>query len=219
MIKVMNNVEINANKPAWYRSWWLLLLTGTVLGALGMLVVRFVTYMPAMVHYHANFAVYLNGKRDDFKSPQYYQSVSICSSESGITTPEQRAHMHENVNSVIHVHDKATTYGQFFENLGWEIGPDFVETDDGTMYRTNDTAALHIIINGQDYTGLGSISNMVIKDKSRLLVSYGALSQATIDQEYKTVPNTAAQQDASTDPASCSGNEKISWKDRLHHLL
>jgi hypothetical protein len=153
--------------------------------------------------------MYLNGKRDEFKSLQYYQSVSICSSESGITTPEQRAHMH----------DKATTYGQFFENLGWEIGPDFVETDDGTMYRTNDTEALHIIINGQDYTGLGSIANMVIKDKSRLLVSYGALSQAMVQQEYQTVPNTAAHQDASTDPASCSGSEKISWKDRLHHLF
>lgn len=196
-----------------------MLLAGGVAGVLGMLVVRFVTYMPATVHYHANFAVYLNGKRDEFKSPQYYQSVSICSSESGITTPEQRAHMHDNINSVIHVHDKATTYGQFFENIGWEIGPDFVKTDDGTLYRSSDTEALHIIINGQDYTGLGSISNMVIKDKSRLLVSYGALSQATIDQEYKTVPNTAAHQDASTDPASCSGNEKISWKDRLHHLF
>ncbi len=214
------DIELSTSKiDRWYQSRWLLLGIGVLLGVIGLLVIRFATYTVAHTHYHSNFAVYLSGKRYEFNGPQYYQSVAICSAGHGITIPQQRAHMHDNMNSVIHVHDHATTYGQFFENLGWYIGPDFLETDNGTMYRENGADKLHIIIDGQDYTDLGAITNMVIKDKSRLLVSFGDISDSTLAQEYKTVPSTAGHYDMSMDPMSCSGMEKISVSDRLHHLF
>ena len=206
-------------KQRWYRSPWVWLLVGVLLGTFAVLAIRFATYDPPHVHYHANFAVYLNGQRDEFKGAQYYQEVAICSAKNGITIPQQRAHMHDNINSVIHVHDHATTWGQFFENLGWEVGPDFVQTDDGTMYLASDASKLHIIINGQDYTDLTPITNTVIKDKDRLLVSFGDTDNSTLQQQFKTVPSTAAEVDQKTDPKSCSGHEVITVSERLHHLF
>jgi len=198
---------------------WLPFILGLALGALVILAVRFATYMPERVHYHANFAVYLNGQQYTFDKPVYYQPVSICSSDKGITIPQQRAHMHDNKGGVVHVHDHAVTWGQLFENLGWYVGPDFVETDDGTMYKASGDAKLHILLNDQDYTDLSPITDMVITDKARLLVSFGTIDDATLQQEYKTVANSAAHYDTSKDPASCASAESVTLRERLHHLL
>ncbi len=201
------------------RATWFLVLAGAVLGALVIVAIRFATYNPVRVHYHANFAVYINGQREEFKGTQYYQEVAVCSNTNDITLPQQRAHMHDNINSVVHVHDHAATWGQFFENLGWFVGPNFIQTADGTLYTENGNNKLHILINGQDYTDLTPITNMVIQDKSRLLVSFGNISDAEVQQEYSNVPSTAARYDVEKDPASCSGGENVSTSDRLHHLF
>jgi hypothetical protein len=111
------------------------------------------------------------------------------------------------------------TWGQFFENLGWYVGPDFIQKDDGTRYVADDTNKLNVVINGQDYTGLQAITNEVINDRDRLLLSFGNIDQKTLDQEFKSVPSTAKHYDESKDPASCSGSEKVTLKDRLHHLF
>jgi hypothetical protein len=196
-----------------------LFVAGLLLGVLLLLGIRFATYRVEAVHYHANFAVYINGKRELFKGPQYYQEVSICSASKGITIPQQRSHMHEQDNALIHVHDHASTWGQFFENLGWYIGPDFIETDAGTMYVAHDNIKVNVVINGQDYTDLNAITNRVIGDKDRLLVSYETSNDAVLKTEFATVPSTATHADETQDPASCSGNEKVTFKDRLHHLF
>ena len=127
--------------------------------------------------------------------------------------------MHEKINSVVHVHDHATTWGQFFENLGWYIGPDFIKTADGTLYREQDNAKLNLIINGQDYTGLQAITNTLIEDESRLLISFGDIPAKTLDEQYKTVASTAAKYDHAQDPASCAGSHKVTPKDRFQHLF
>jgi hypothetical protein len=215
----LDSVEPKVSYVTWRRSPWLWLCIGGLVSVVALLAVRFATYAPEHVHYHANFAVYLNGQRNQFKGPQYYQSVAICSAGHGITIPQQRAHMHDNINSVIHVHDHATTWGQFFENLGWEVGPDFVQTDDGTLYRAAGEVKLHIIINGQDYTDLTSIANTIIKDKDRLLISFGVVDDPTLQQEFKSVPNTAARYDASKDPKSCSSMEDVPTSERFNHLF
>ena len=201
------------------RKPWFLLSAGMVLGAVILLVIRFATYHVTQVHYHANFAVYLNGQREEFKGPQYYQEVAACQ-VNGPIQPAQRAHMHSNINSVIHVHDDGVTWNQFFQNLGWNLGSNFIQTDAGTMYLESGDAKLHIVLNGQDLTDLTSISNVVIRDRDRLLISFGSIDNQTLQTEYQSVPSTAKYYDESTDPASCSGNiQKTTWQDRLHHLF
>lgn len=195
---------------------WLLLAGGIVLGVLLTLAVRFATYHHDMVHYHANFAVYINGQREQFKSPQYYQEVKICDLHG--SSPQSRAHMHNSENSVIHVHDAAVTWGQFFENIGWVVGPDFIRTT-STMYQADESHKLNVVLNDQDLTDLTTITNQVVRDKDRLLLSYGSSDQARLEGEYKTVPPTAARYDAGKDPASCGGGEAPTLKERLRHLF
>ena len=197
---------------------WFVLAAGLLLGAVIILAIRFFTYAPPQTHYHANFAVYINGQREQFKDPFYYQEISACT-VNGPIQPAQRAHMHDNINSVIHVHDEGVTWGQFFENLNWYVGADFIQTRSGTLYKAGDTAKLHVILNGQDYTGLAPITNQVIGDEDRLLVSFGDISQPTLDSEYKSVPATAHHYDITQDPASCAGSEKVTTSDRFKHLF
>lgn len=195
------------------------LSTGIILGAIIIFGIRFVSYAPANIHYHANFEVYLNGERQAFKDPRYYQEVAICSTGQGITVPQARAHLHDADNSAIHIHDHAVTWGQFFNNLGWVIGPDFIETDNNTLYREDATSKLHIYINDQDYTGLTNLTNTIIKDKDRLLISYGNQDETMLLSEAKAVPSTASMYDTSHDPASCAGDEKVTLLDRFKHLF
>src|SRR5439155_147962 len=89
-------------------------------GLLLMVVFRFIVYKPNTVHYHANFALYINGQRDQFQGPGYYEEVTACmNNHSG--DPKTRVHMHNNVNSVVHVHDDGATWGQLFANLGYTL--------------------------------------------------------------------------------------------------
>jgi hypothetical protein len=199
---------------------WVMLATGLLLGAICVAAIRFTTYKgPAHAHYHANFAVYINGVREKFADSTYYQEVSACS-VGGPIQPEQRAHMHDDVNSIVHVHDEGVTWGQFFENLNWYVGPNFIQARGGKLYTPEGDAKLHIMLNGDDYTGLGAITNRVIGSEDRLLVSYGDINGDELQKEYKTVASTAHRYNTTKDPASCAGMmEKVTTADRLHHLF
>jgi hypothetical protein len=195
----------------------LILTAGILVGLIGLMTYRLATYKNEYVHYHANFAVYINGQRESFKSPLYY-SESSCSVEN-VITPGMRAHMHSNVSDVVHVEDHAVTWGNFFENLWWSVGSDFIQKSDGTMYKADGTNKLHVYINGQDYTDLGSIANRQIVDKDRVLISYGNDSKQTLEKQFASIASSAAKEDTSTDPASCGGSHKTTIKDKIKHLI
>ncbi len=201
---------------------WFLAIACLLFGAFIILSIRFFTYRPDTIHYHANFALYINGQREEFRSQTYYEESETCAVDATMT-PIDRAHMHDGVNDVVHVEDHAVTWGQFFTNLGWYLGPYFIEGPGpyGTMYLENGNSQLHLILNGQNYTDLGGLQNTVIKDQDKLLVSFGDLSQATLQQEYKAIPSTARHYDITPDPRTCSGSQDqtITLRDRLDHLL
>jgi hypothetical protein len=201
------------------KSTWALLLLGAIIGMLVVFAIRFATYNVPQTHYHANFAVYLNGQREEFKGPQFYQEVAACTVH-GTIQPAQRAHMHDDINSVVHVHDDAVTWQQFFNNIGWTLGPNFIQTDNGTTYTEDNTNKLNVMLNSQNLTDLTNIANQTIKDEDRLLISFGDINAATLQQEYKSVPATAHHYDITPDPASCAGQmSHVTISDRLHHLF
>ena len=189
---------------------------GIILGALAILAIRFATYNPHQVHYHANFALYINGQRETFNEPTYYEEIAggSCTADENIT-PVERAHMHDSVSDLVHVHDHAVTWGAFFQNINWAIGEDFVKTPLKT-YVADDTHKVNFYLNGQP---VGDISNQVIKDKDRLLVDFGTTSQADLQKEADSVASSAVQADAGNDPAACMGNKKLTVSDRLKHLF
>lgn len=201
------------------KSKWFLLGGGLVLGAAVILGIRFATYEMPHTHYHANFALYINGQREEFKASHYYEEIAACTL-NGTIQPAQRAHMHDEINSVIHVHDDAVTWEQFFNNNGWTLGPNFIQNDQRTIYLEDDTNKLNIMLNDQNLTDLTNIANQVIKDEDRLLISFGNIDDSTLNKEYKSVPATAHHYDVTPDPASCAGvMENPSFSERLHHLF
>src|SRR4029078_13418935 len=91
----------------------LLLGAGLVLGALIMTAIRFAVYKPNNTHYHADFALYVNGVRDGFKGPRYYEELQSCK-DNNSTDPHERTHMHNNINDVVHIHARGVTWSHFF---------------------------------------------------------------------------------------------------------
>jgi len=207
----MKHLQFVSNK-------WFIAVACLILGAGVILGIRFFTYKTNIIHYHANFALYINGQREEFKSPQYYTETEMCALNSTIT-PAERAHMHDNVNDVVHVEDDAVTWGQFFSNLGWPIGPTFIVSQEGTVYSENGANKLNLLINGQNYTDLGGVANTVIKDQDKLLVSFGDVSASVLKQQYAAIPNTAAGYDVTNDPKSCSGHDGSTMRERLVNMF
>ncbi len=201
------------------KSKWFIGVGCLLLGVLIILGIRFFTYSPEKTHYHANFEVYINGQREEFQGPQYYADIEMCKLKN-VQTPIQRVHMHSNINNVIHVEAPAVTWGHFFANLGWTLGPDFIADAQSNIYATKDNDQLHMILNGQDYTGLGGLNNTTINDQDKLLISYGNISQDELSKEYKSIPSTAKHYDETPDPKSCSsGQSAPSASDRFDHLF
>ncbi len=195
---------------------WFFFASGLALGALVILGVRFVIYQPPeLVHYHANFAVYVNGQREQFKGMQYYEETEAqqCTL-TPVETPNERAHMHGNVSGVVHVEDHLVTWGQFMQNVHYGLGDDYLKTSTG-VFTNNDQGKLSFILNGKK---AATISGKVIGDKDKLLISYGTETDGQLQQQYESVPNTAATYDTAPDPASCSGSKKQN-NDRLKHLF
>lgn len=203
--------------PKFLGSKWFYAGAGLLVGALIILGIRFFFHVPHRTHYHANFAVFIDGKREEFKDPSYYQEIAACSDAK--VTPVSRVHMHDEINDVINVHHDAVTWGQFFENLGWFLGDDFIKTPNALLTSPEGQNKLHIVLNGRDITNITTITNQVIGDKDRLLVSYGDEDAATLKKQYEVIPNSAAEYNSKSDPASCKGSEGETWQEKLKNLF
>ncbi len=193
-------------------------IAGTIIGAAAILGIRYFAYSPEKVHYHANFNVVINGQREAFKGPMYYEEEGggsgVCSLDTAMT-PSERAHMHDNVSDVVHVEDHAVTWGQFFQNLGWVVDDKLIQSPKN-LYQTDETHKITFLINGHE---MQDISSEVIRDKDRLLVDFGDTNDVTLQQEFNAVPATAIKYDEGKDPASCMSNSKPTMQERMKHLL
>jgi predicted lactoylglutathione lyase len=193
-------------------------VAGILLGAFAILGIRFVTYAaPAETHYHANFAVYINGERELFSNPLIYEEISSCKVETvEMMTPGERAHLHDKVNDVVHVEDEAVTWGNFFQNIGWNANSRYLDNSSKILVN-DDTNKVTFILNGEE---INDPTTRVIDSKDRLLVSYGTSTKDELKKQYDTIATTAEKYNTTKDPASCSGGHSSGGiKDRMKHLF
>lgn len=198
-------------------SRWFVGGSAFIIGAFLILAIRFATYQPEdQVHYHANFGVYINGQREKFEGPRYYEETEAtsCTLEH-VESPAERAHMHGNVSDVVHVEDHLVTWGHFFQNLGWAIGDDYLKSSD-KIYSSDEQNKLTFILNGKK---VNSVTNLIIEDLDRLIVDFGNTAEQTLQEEFKAVPTTAQKYNVTPDPAGCSGNRPTTITDRFKHLF
>lgn len=195
---------------------WVAFIIIFVLGIVTAIVLRFwLVNPPAPTHYHANFALYINGQKDEFKDFTFYEEVQACS-VAGSNDPLTRVHMHNQKNYEVHVHDTAATWGHFFANLNYGLTNKLVQTSNGIYVDGTDGNALTFILNGKQ---VSDIYNRTIGDDDVLLINYGNEDQATITKRYEQIPRSAKELDAGTDPASCTGSKSESFGQRIKRTL
>jgi hypothetical protein len=188
-----------------------------ILGALALFIVltaiRFIAYEePAHTHYHANFAVFIDGNKIDFNKPQYMEEVSSCDVTTHIL-PKQRVHLHNSIGDSIHVHQEGSTWNHLFNNIGWNLGDTFIQNDKNLIYETNSDKKLTFILNGKK---VDSVFNLLIKSEDRLLINYGTESIETLTNDrFSQVSSSAKEYNTKKDPATCAGEQEHSVWDRL----
>ncbi len=184
-------------------------LAGFVGGVLWLAGVHVLTQSGDDVHYHANFALYINGERDEFDDPTFYEEVQSCSAEG--SDPKTRVHMHDMVNHVIHVHEPGVTWGHFFANLSYALGNNLIKTDDG-VFVDGEGGKLTFILNGNE---IGSVANRLIESGDMLLIDYGDSSKSELGERYDAIPKDAEEYNKKSDPSACSGPEELTIPIRL----
>lgn len=189
----------------------LALIAGFVIGVLWIVAMRFVTYESDNVHYHANFALYVNGQRDMFDNFTFYEEVQSCGSDE-VNNPRTRVHLHGNINHVVHVHDSAATWGHLFANLGYTLGDDVLKTDDGVFIDDPNNNRLSFFLNGQAVEG---VANETIRSEDVLLINYGQEDLATIDALYNDILRDASEYNQRNDPSSCAGTKPTTFTEKL----
>ncbi len=188
---------------------------GFLLGALWLIAVRFVTWRTDNVHYHANFALYINDEREMFDNFTFYEEVQACVGDA-VNDPRTRVHMHDNVNHVVHVHDAAATWGAFFANLGYTLGDELLRTRDELYIDGENGNKLTFVLNGEE---VGSIANRTIESEDVLLISYGKSSSAELDERYGSIITDAAEYNTRNDPSSCTGSQEATFGERLREAI
>jgi len=173
---------------------------GALLAIIVLGLVRFAAMSHDETHYHANMTVYINGVRQEFKGPQYYQEISACDEHA---SPLGRVHMHDENPGLVHVHDTVVTWADLFTNLGWSLNNSML-FDGKTSYVNGQDGTLSFVLNGKP---VRSIANEIIGDKDRLLISFGTDDAAALQKQYDSVPTDAAKADVTADPATCQGPE------------
>jgi hypothetical protein len=191
-----------------------LFLFGVLIGGVVLGGIRFATVRNTHTHYHANFALFINGQRDEFKLPTYYEEVQACGADEN--NPRNRVHMHNQESYDVHVHDKGATWGHFFANLGYTLGDGMVATSSKVYVDGQDGNKLQFILNGKPEI---NIANRVVGNEDVLLVAYGTEDSAALQKEYKTIQHDAREHNAKPDPAACSGSQALTWQDRLKAAL
>jgi hypothetical protein len=188
-----------------------LFLIGVLVGLFAFFVFRFATVSPNVVHYHADFALYVNGQKDEFKSFTFYEEVQACSADDH-NNVKARAHMHDSKAGLVHVHDEGVTWGQFFANLGYTLGDTLIATDKGVFIDEQEGNELMFVINGKT---TDSLANEVIHSEDKLLISYGNEDAKTLDSRFSTISNEAHTANTKNDPATCSGGKPLTFTGRL----
>jgi hypothetical protein len=191
------------------------LWAGMALGAFGLGAARFLLVPPPeATHFHANWAIYIDGERLDLSGQRYMEEVSSCYTIDGEVTPQARIHMHEGNHDVVHIHHLGTTWGHLTNNLGIGLGEGYLILTDGTRIFDGEEGRFSYILNGRALT---AVHNELVASEDRLLISYGSESLDELGTGgFDQVATTAAEYNTRQDPATCSGSsEPLGFWDRL----
>lgn len=182
--------------------------------------IRFLTYKEMEdTHFHANVAIFINGQRVDLSKDKYMEPISACTVEEGEKQlATQRTHLHSNNPETVHVHDDGVLWGHFLTGIRFNVGKDYIVTDEGKGYQNADGKMVTYVLNGKI---INNPSNYEIESQDRLLINYGSESQDDLlNNQFKQVSTNAKEYNEKNDPATCSGkHEELDFWEKLKRSL
>jgi hypothetical protein len=199
---------------------WASLLLGAIVGVLLFVAARFFFLPPPpSVHYHANFALFVDGQRVDLSGDHYMEDVTACAGDPAGIRPQDRAHLHNHEADVVHVHHNAATWSALFTNLGFGLGDDYLILDDGRRFFSGEEGrSVKFFLNGEQVL---EMANRTIRSEDRVLVSVGTETpEQALATQYATVASTAGEYNTRQDPAGCAGNmRQLTVRERLQRAI
>ncbi|KKR71767.1 MAG: hypothetical protein UU81_C0037G0002 [Microgenomates group bacterium GW2011_GWC1_41_8] len=116
--------------------------SGIAIGIIAALIVLFFynAFQPKSenteeVHYHAGFIVYNNNEKVDF-SDLKFMHIEPCSEkeeEHEEDEQEEKAHLHDGIGNVVHVHRNNAYWRDLFTNIGYELEEPVTGYIDGAL--------------------------------------------------------------------------------------
>lgn len=195
-----------------------LVLLAFMLGFIWAISLRFVLVDNDAVHYHADFAIYIDGERDMLDNFTFYEEIAACSAAYS-SNPASRVHLHDSVPTLAHVHDNASTWSHLLDNLNYTLSNDLIVTDKGVFTEDEDGKELRFILNGKITRG---VANKAIASEDVLLIDYSNDTEDVLQDRYSEVVGLAMSAEANTkpDPATCSGSTTTeTFSERLKRTL
>lgn len=170
------------------------------------------------IHYHANIAVFINGKKVNFDDAKYMEEeTSKCSIDPTKQQPIDRVHFHENDGNLVHVHSAGVAWGHLMSNIRWSFWQDYLIDDTGNMYINSASGSMHFILNGKS---IDNPFNRAISSEDRLLIDYGPLTDEVLEKtEFTQVAATAHQANTEDDPSSCYGGVSSNILDIIRNTI
>lgn len=128
------------------------------------------------VHWHADFAIYIDGEQIDFSDPQFISDVDNPISPN--------AHIHEPRYHIVHVHRESSTWGEFLDSLGMALTDVSITTADGETYMSDETSTLKFYKNG---VRVDSLRLSPISDLDRVLITFGDETEDELAEQLASV--------------------------------
>lgn len=132
------------------------------------------------IHYHADFAVYLNGERYNFSQEKYMSTENKSLSNF--------AHFHDMDGNIIHKHAEGVTLGFFLDTLDISLNDSCLILDDDTPYCNDGEKILKMYVNGKEND---DFSDYDIHEEDKILISYGDESEEEIQSQLDSLTEDA----------------------------
>lgn len=138
---------------------------------------------PDPTHTHADFAVYISGRRLDFSDPKYMEEEGGEHEHDEHGHDHSTMHMHGGAGGVIHRHKPGQTFGNFFTSIGFTLTPFCLTTDSGDATCNGGGKSWRMVVNGKE-TAVNP--GYVFADGDAILLTYGADDAAVEQQLWET---------------------------------
>ncbi|MEK7137099.1 MAG: multicopper oxidase domain-containing protein [Patescibacteria group bacterium] len=126
---------------------------------------------PDLNHTHADFAVYIEGRKLDFSDPKYMEDEGTEDDHDEHGHRHDALHMHGGVGDVIHSHKPGQTLGEFFSSLNFELGSRCLTLEDGKQVCSDESKQWQMFVNGRERP-MGP--EYTFGDGDQILLSFGA---------------------------------------------